>query len=183
MEKLDYNIGVFNPCRHDDDFAILATRTQVAEFKEDLSKHLLVKHVATLGPRQQLLDSSEVRVLNRVLRWIVPFGKAPERNEIEADPGHAKLLIKSSGFQLNRKGVNTPGERPRDSLRTVKLSPHDAASYRSNVMRLAYLSADRIQLQFASKELARAMAEPTTADVEALKRCIRFLLTYPHPEL
>ena len=46
-------------------------------------------------------------------------------------------------------------------------------------MRLAYLSVDRIELQFASKELARSMAEPTTADVEALKRCIRFLLKYP----
>ena len=42
-------------------------------------------------------------------------------------------------------------------------------------MRLAYLSADRIELQFARKELVRAMAEPTMADVEALKRCIRFL--------
>ena len=37
-------------------------------------------------------------------------------------------------------------------------------------MRLAYLSADRIELQLARKELVRAMAEPTTADVEALKR-------------
>ena len=46
-------------------------------------------------------------------------------------------------------------------------------------MTLAYLSADRVELQFASKELAKAMAEPATADVEALKRCIRFLLKYP----
>ena len=45
-------------------------------------------------------------------------------------------------------------------------------------MRLAYLSADRIELQFASKELTRSMAEPTTADAEALKRCIRFLFKY-----
>ena len=46
-------------------------------------------------------------------------------------------------------------------------------------MRLAYLSADRNELKFASKELARSMAEPTTADVEALERCIRFMLKYP----
>ena len=46
-------------------------------------------------------------------------------------------------------------------------------------MRLACLSADRIEVQCASKELARSRAEPTTADVEALKRCIRFLLKYP----
>ena len=97
MEKLDHNIGVFNPClykhpvkdisvlRHGDDFATLATRTQIAEFKEELSKHLLVKHIATLGPKPQLLDSCQVRFLNRVIRWVVPpFGKAPERIEIEA---------------------------------------------------------------------------------------------------
>ena len=59
MEKLDYNIGVFNPClcehpvkdvgvrRHGDDFATLATRTQIAEFKEDLSNHSLVKHIGS----------------------------------------------------------------------------------------------------------------------------------------
>ena len=84
MEKLDYNIGVFSPCsykhpvkdvsvlRHGDDFATLSTRTQIAEFKEHLSNHLLVKHFATLGPRPQLLDACEVRFLNRVIRWVVP---------------------------------------------------------------------------------------------------------------
>ena len=114
---------------------------------EHLSKHLLVKHIATVGPRQQLLDSCEVPYLNRVLRWIVPpFGKVPERMEIEAEPRHAELLIKTSGLQLSSKGVNIPGERPRHSLRTVKLSPQDATSYRSDVMTLACLSADRIAI-------------------------------------
>ena len=79
---------------------------------------------------------------------------------------------------LNSKGVNTPGERPRDSSRTIKLPSQGSTSYRSNVVRLAYLSADRIELQFASKELARSTAEPKTADVGAPKRCIRFLLKY-----
>ena len=138
-----------------------------------------MKHIATLGPRPQLLGVCDVRFLNRVIRWIVPpFGKAPERIEIEADPRHSELLIKNSGLQTNSKGVNTFGERTRDSSCTNKLSPQDPTSYRSNVMRLAYLSADRIELQFASQELARSMAEPTTADVEALKSCIRFLLKY-----
>ena len=86
--------------RHGDDFATLATRTQIAEFEEDLSKHLLVKHIATLGPRPQHPDVCEVRFLNRVIRWVVPpFGKAPERIKIEADPRHSKLLIKNCGLQ------------------------------------------------------------------------------------
>ena len=175
------NVLSVSVLRHGDDFATLATRTQIAEFKEHLSKHLLVKHTATLGPRPQLLhDSCEVRFLNRVIRWVVPpFGKAPERIEIEADPRHSELLIKNFGLQTNSKGVNTPGERTRNSSCIIKLSPQDSTSYRSDVMRLANLSVDRIELQLASKEFARSRAEPTTADVEALKRCIRFLLKSP----
>ena len=61
MEKLDYNIGVFNPClykhpvkdvsvlRHGDDFATLATRTQIVEFKEDLSKHFTRETHCNIG--------------------------------------------------------------------------------------------------------------------------------------
>ena len=132
MEQLDYRIGGCNSCkhkhavkdirvlRHGDDFATLATWAQIAEFKERPSKDLLVKHPETLGPRQ-LLDSCEVRFLNRVLPWIVPpLGKAPEPIELGADPRHAELLIPNSGLQSNSKGMNTPGRRPRDSLRTVQ---------------------------------------------------------------
>ena len=100
----------------------LSTRTQIEEFREDLSKHLLVKHIATLGPVPQLLDVGEVRFLNRVTRWVVPpFGKAPERLEIEADLRHSEMLIKNSGLKTNSKGVNTPGGRTRDSSCTTKL--------------------------------------------------------------
>ena len=106
MEKLDYSFGIFNPCfykhavkditvlRHGDDFATLATRAHLDDSKEHLSKHLLAKHMATLGPRPQLLDSCGVRFLNRVLRWSVPpRGKAPERIELETDPRHEELFV------------------------------------------------------------------------------------------
>ena len=45
------DIGVL---RHGDDFATRATRAQIAEFKEHLSKHFLGKHMATLGPRTRV---------------------------------------------------------------------------------------------------------------------------------
>ena len=50
MEKPEYNIGEFNPClykhlvedisvlRHGDDFATLATRAQIADFKEQFEQ-------------------------------------------------------------------------------------------------------------------------------------------------
>ena len=103
---------MFNPClykhlvkdvsvlRHGEDFETLATWTQIAEFKEHLSKHLLVKHIATLGPRPQLLDACEVRFLNRAIRWAAPlFGKAPERIEIDADPSVAIVAQELSRFK------------------------------------------------------------------------------------
>ena len=46
-------------------------------------------------------------------------------------------------------------------------------------MRVAYLPADRVELQFHCGESARAMAGRRKADLEALKRFIRFLLKYP----
>ena len=61
MEKLYYSIGVFNPClykhavkdlkvlRHGDDFATLATRAQIAEFKEHLSKHFTREAHSDIG--------------------------------------------------------------------------------------------------------------------------------------
>ena len=111
---------------------------RLRNYKENLSKHLLVQHIATLGPRPQPFDVCEVRFLNRVIRWVVPpFGKAPERIENEADPRHSEQANRNSGLQTNSKGVNTPGERTRDSSHTIKLSPQDSTSYRSNVIRLA----------------------------------------------
>ena len=160
MDKLDHNIGVFNQClykhlvkdvsalRHGDDFATLATWTQIAEFKEDLSEHFLVKHIGTLGPRPQLLDVCEVRFLNRVIRWVVPpFGKAPERIEIEADPKHSELLIKNMVCRQPARSKHTWRTCERQFMHNQTFT-----SYRSSVMRLAYLSAVRIELQFASKE-------------------------------
>ena len=50
-----------------DDFVVSGTRTQRKEFEEHLSKHLNVKHLATLGPCTALRDVTEVRILNRIV--------------------------------------------------------------------------------------------------------------------
>ena len=144
MEKLDYSTCSqgHHSAQTRRELWTLATRTHIAEFKEHLSKHLLVKHIATMGPSAQLFDSCEVRFLNRVLHWVLPpFGEAPERTEIEADPRHAELLIKNSGLHH---------ESARETVcAQSKLSPQDATSFRSIVMRLACLSADRTKWQFS----------------------------------
>ena len=51
--------------------------------------------------------------------------------------------------------------------------------YRSAVARCNYLAADRFEIAFATKELCRAMANPTELDVKAMNRLIRFLKGVP----
>ena len=61
MTAMEFTTGTFSLClnhssavamsvfRHCDDFVVSCTRTQQKEFEEQLSKHLIVKHLATLG--------------------------------------------------------------------------------------------------------------------------------------
>ena len=59
------------------------------------------------------------------------------------------------------------------------LNEAEATVYRSACMRLSYLVMDRPEMQFAAKECARGMANPTVRHSQMLKRAGRFLLTAP----
>ena len=79
MTAMGYDTGKFSPClyhssavdmsvfRHGDDFEVWGTRTQQKAFEEQLSKHVNVKHLATLGPSTALGDVTEVRMLNGIV--------------------------------------------------------------------------------------------------------------------
>ena len=88
--------------RHDDDFVVSVTRTQQQEFEELLSKHLIVKDLDTLGPCTALANVTEVRILNKIVRWVkrsIRVGR--ERIEQEADPRHAELIIHQLGLSCS----------------------------------------------------------------------------------
>ena len=51
--------------------------------------------------------------------------------------------------------------------------------YRACAARANYLSQDRADIQFATKEISRKMSEPTRADWEKLKRLGRYLKGAP----
>jgi hypothetical protein len=70
----------------------------------------------------------------------------------------------------------TPGVKVPAGADERPLGPADRELYRSNTMRLVYLASDRPELQFAGKELARYMQQPTAENLVALKRTGRFLI-------
>ena len=60
-----------------------------------------------------------------------------------------------------------------------ELSKEEAALYRAMTARANYLSQDRSDIQFAVKELSRAMSSPTVSDRMQLKRLGRYLIDRP----
>ena len=66
-----------------------------------------------------------------------------------------------------------------DLTKKDPLSETDASAYRSAVGSGIYLSADRRDIHFAVKELARHMSEPRQCDMTNLKILIRYLIGTP----
>ena len=63
------------------------------------------------------------------------------------------------------------------------MSPAAAKEHRGVAARLNYMTVDRADCQYATKELARAMANPTVKDAEKGKRIARYLLGRPRAAL
>jgi hypothetical protein len=192
MLELGYKQGVYNPCIyshptkkvkivvHGDDFVVLGTRGATADFARALGQHLIVKDRGCLGPDRAKGDLQDIRILNRLVRWVPAHGATAERIEWEADPRHAELLWKAFGLKVGSKGVTTPGVKSACStLEGAELAGEQLSSFKSLAMRAAYLAMDRPDLAFATKEVARAMARPTTGAWEALKRIARYLIANP----
>ena len=167
MTAVECDTGKFSPClyrsssvdmsvlRHGDD-VVSGTRTQQKEFEEQLSKHLIVSHLATLGPRTALGGVTEVRILNRIVRWVKPpHGSGRERIEYEADPRHAELIILQLGLSCSSRSVSTPSEKWKPGVDLSSVLSADHTLYRSATIKLCYLALGRPALQFPSKELAR----------------------------
>ena len=190
MAKLGFECGVFSPCiykhkrenmacvRHGDDFILLATRRQHAEFLKNANELLILKHMGTLGGHKDLGDVQEVRCLNRLIRWIQPPFKNEGHAHIEweLDPMHAEILLDALGLKADAKSLSTPGLKMARGADETPLGAQERELYRSNTMRYAYLAQDRPELQYSSKELARYMQAPTQFDLSRLKRAGRFLV-------
>ena len=60
-----------------------------------------------------------------------------------------------------------------------KLPEKSAREYRALAARANYLAADRLDIQYAVKEICRGMANPTVGDKRKLKRLGRYLKGQP----
>ena len=117
--------------------------------------------------------------LSRLLRLYPPGAEGGERWELKADPRPVEILVSQMGQGDESEPVSTPGVRMTDEEELKEFDAGSRACYRSWTMRASYLIQDRCQLQFALKELARRMQQPSAKNMQALERLVRFLKGSP----
>ena len=157
---------------HGDDFTSSGPKPALDWLEKSIAEGYEITIGPRLGPGPN--DAKEARSLNRVIRW------CDDRIEYEADPRQVERLIAECGL-TGAKPMSTPGikatftELENDEPLEAKL--HTA--FRSAAARGNYLSADRIDCQFACKEVCRWMSRPAAHSWKALKRLCRFLNGMP----
>jgi hypothetical protein len=154
------------------------TREELKKLHEELNKDIVFKCKGILGPDKSRGDIQEAVILNRLVRYVETDGRPAI--EIEPDPRHADIVIKSLGLAKgNSKPVSAPGVKQKAGGEQTALTGVKVKEYRSLAMRVNFLAEDRDDLKFPAKELARHMKEPTVAAWEKLKHLGRYLLGCP----
>ena len=193
MKSIGFEQGEASPCVfvhrarnlatsvHGDDFTTSGPKVELDWFEAKLESRYELRKGGRLGPGRN--DSKEILVLNRAIRW------TESGLEYEADPRQAERLLEGLGLDDKCNSTATPGLRALvEQLVDDKAVPvNEVTGFRGQAARANYLAADRIDLQFAAKEVCRYMSAPTETSVAAMKRLGRYLLghkrlvwTYPY---
>ena len=155
---------------HGDDFTSTGQERELHWLKTQLEGKYELRKGGRLGPRAD--DAKDLTVFNKVLRY------TDAGYEYEADPRQSENLLESLG--LGAGGCNSaamPGVKAlieqleKDS--PVPVGGH--TEFRVQAAPANYLSADRVDLQFAAKEICRFMRAPTETSVGSLKWMGRYL--------
>ena len=157
---------------HGDDFVGVGDRQDLEWFMQELQRRFDI-NTAMLGLGEG--EAREGNILNRVIRV------DHEGWHYEADQRHAEIIVSALGLE-NAKAVVTPGEDEKPwehEENQTALTLAEASTYRALVARCNYLAMDRADLQYAVKELCKAMSNPTIGDKKALKRVGRYLIGRP----
>jgi len=184
VETLKFSQGTASPCVfrhtsramvmtvHGDDFTTVGPKEDLDWLEKQMQEHYELTIQPRMGPGPG--DAKEAVILNRIIRW------TESGIEYEADPRQAEKLVAECGMS-DTNTVATPGLRLSfDQLEKDEVLPaHLHTAFRGSAARANYLAADRLDCQFAAKEVCRWMSTPTQAAWQALKRLCRYLVGLP----
>jgi len=158
---------------HGDDFTFTGELEALRQIARDMEKSYELKVRGILG--DEAGDDKRITILSRVVEWV------QEGIRYVADPRHAEEIVQHFGLDGSSKGLDVPiikedemGIGPGEDLVGEGLREFRGLAARAN-----YLSADRVDVQYAAKEICRDMAKPNDRSMAKLKRLARYLLKYP----
>ena len=157
---------------HGDDFTSTGARPELDWLEAAIGERYEITIQPRMGPGRN--DAKEGIILNRVVRWL------DDRLEYEADPRQVERLVSECGLD-GCKAVSTPGLRAsfKDLEHDSDLNASTHTAFRGAAARGNYLATDRLDCQFATTEVCRFMAKPTTHSWTDLKRLVRYLAGQP----
>ena len=145
----------------------------------EISKEYEITIAPRMGPGPG--DAKEGRALNRAIKLHA------DKLTYEADPRQAERLIHECGME-GANPVGTAGTKVNfnDYENDTELPAKLHTAFRAAAARSNYLSADRIDMNFAGQEICRYMSKPGGVSWRALKRLARYLhgkprLVYNYP--
>ncbi len=154
---------------HGDDYVSVGSRSEIKWFESELSKKFDIK-TSVIGSTPE--DQKEVKILNRIVRF------TGEGVEYEADPRHVEILIQDMGLQ-EANPVSSPGTENEEKKEGRGQKNGGPTQFRALAARANYLAQDRPDIQFATKEVCRAMSDPSDHDWDKMKRIVRYLKGRP----
>ena len=169
---------------HVDDFLCQGTGNDLRELLQSLKKDFECSG-EILGPNKD--EVNQLKFLGRTIAL------TPDGIEWEGDEKHVQAFLKKmerhtaaaagrlAGGGNQKKGAATPGIKREGELYEERspLNEEGVTDYRGLVALLNYLSQDRPDTAFASKEAAKTMASPAQEDIAQLKRVARYLVAHP----
>ena len=175
--RFEFKRGVKDPCvyhcsrtdvtllHHIDDIRCVGPDNQINYLvDEEISKHCEIEAgpLESQGIAVEVLGRTKIRLEDAILT--VP------------DEKHARNVIAALGLQPGDKS-QVPS-KPLDLTQKEELDGERTAKYRSAVGSAIYLSADRRDVQYATKELARRMARPRECDWQAAATLAAYLQSH-----
>ena len=156
---------VFSPMRR-----VVARRKQLQILRKVLEKRFEVKQTGHIGFSAS--DAKELKVLHGTTKIDV----LNDEMTLEADTKLVECALES--MKLNgAKGVDSPRvRRNEEQTANDRETSAESTSYRSLVVKLAYVAQDRVDIAEAVKCLTRHIKEPRSGHMQELKRLGRYLV-------
>ena len=166
--------GVFRCVAHGDDLTFSGKQADLLWIKSKMEESYELKMRAMLG--DEFGDDKEITILNRRISW------KEGCLHYEADTKHVDDMLKY--FDLNDESgilvVPVVRETNEELSREDAELPADIATeFRGLAARAKYLSLDRVDIQYATKEICRDMAAPKASSMSKMKRLAQYVLGSP----